>query len=733
MNKNIETITIRDYLDRKVIKYRELNGELITKCLFRNCDADSREDEAHLYFNVETGQYQCKKCLNQGNIFSLAEHLGDKKKDVLLNTKKGGSTPTGARLNPSIVERCNRELPARIRKYLNSRGITDELIKDHYIGFGNFYGKNWITIPVKDEKGDFSFLKLRKDPEDNDNPDKGKVFPFGKEAQIYGWETLKETGDKIVVCEGEFDRLVLLSKNIPAVTSTGGAGTFKKEWLLKFSHINNVYVCYDNDEAGQKGATRVMESFASNERLNLNVFSIVLPEEVGDGGDVTTYFINLNHNPDDFFRLVREYPDRPLIDESKFSPMYSEELIDILGTTIKKDEANKLITFLGELSAFTENSQLNISYIAPSSTGKSYIPMEIAGLFPAKDVITVGYCSPTAFFHDQGKYVPDKDIHLVDLSKKILIFLDQPHTLLLQHLRPLLSHDKKEINIKITDKNQRGGHRTKNILLRGFPAVVFCTAGLKLDEQEATRFLLLSPETNQDKIREGIELKIMKETDSQAYQSWLDSDPRRQLLIQRIQAIKNMEAQDVKIGYPDKITEKFFKDRKTLKPKHQRDIGRIIAIAKCFAILNLWWREDDGVIIVNERDIDEAFKVWARISESQELNIPPYLYNFYYDIILPVWKDKASEKDDKNKVSLKRKDITKKHLDVYGRVLNDWFLRQQVLPVLENSGMISQEADSGDKRCILIYPIAGIPQEDSENYSEQDGGVKNEMDEKLNF
>jgi hypothetical protein len=53
---------------------------------------------------------------------------------------------------------------------------------------------------------------------------------------------------------------------------------------------------------------------------------------------------------------------------------------------------------------------------------------------------------------------------------------------------PLLSHDKKEIAIKITDKTQKNGTKTKNILLRGYPSVIFCTAGLRIDEQEATRF-----------------------------------------------------------------------------------------------------------------------------------------------------------------------------------------------------------------------------------------------------
>jgi len=64
--------------------------------------------------------------------------------------------------------------------------------------------------------------------------------------------------------------------------------------------------------------------------------------------------------------------------------------------------------------------------------------------------------------------------------------------------------------MKITDKTQKFGLKTKNVLLRGYPSVIFCTAGLKIDEQEATRFLLLSPEINQEKSEKQSTKKLKK-------------------------------------------------------------------------------------------------------------------------------------------------------------------------------------------------------------------------------
>lgn len=390
-------------------------------------------------------------------------------------------------------------------------------------------------------------------------------------------------------------------------------------------------------------------------------------------------------------------------DVSKFKPLTSRELIKILGLTIKKDEENKLATFLCQLSAYTEDSQFNVSFNAPSSTGKSYIPTEIAKLFPEKDVIEIGYCSPTAFFHDTGKFNKKRKGYEIDLSRKILIFLDQPHAMLLERLRPLLSHDKKEMRLKITDKSQKAGLRTKNVFIKGYPAVIFCSAGLKIDEQEGTRFLLLSPQTNQEKIREAIQERIRKETDSDTYQKWLNDDPERELLKERIKAIKSEHVKDIKIADPKLIEKIFLEKKEILKPRHQRDIGRFISLIKIFTLLNLWFRKrENNIIIADNKDIKEAMLIWDKISESQEYNLPPFIYDLYKDVIVDIWRGKNNSRV---KFGIDRNDIVKRHFEVYGRMLPDWQLRQQIIPMLEVSGLISQEQDPNDKRKMLIRPI----------------------------
>lgn len=410
-----------------------------------------------------------------------------------------------------------------------------------------------------------------------------------------------------------------------------------------------------------------------------------------------------------------------------FAPLGIKELRKILGLTIKKDDVNKVVTFLGLLSAYTENSQFNISFNAPSSTGKSYIGIELSNLFPKEDVRKIAYASPTAFFH-QGVWNEERKLLEVDLERKILIFLEAPHNDLLGRLRSLLSHDEKEIYYEITDKSEKRGLRTKKVAIKGFPSVVFCTAGLRIDEQEATRMFLLSPEISQEKIKEAVDTKILKEADFGSYQYLVDDNPERQLLIKRIRAIRDEHVIEIKIGSPQKLAAAFYSRNRSLKSKHARDIGRICSLIKVLALLNLWHRERDGAaIIASDDDIQEALDIWDSIAESQEFNLPPYVYDLYKNVLLPRLIEKNGELQDGIVIlGLSKQEILQKHFQVYGRYLPDWQFRQEIIPMLETAGLLTEEKDDPiDKRKILYYPTLPLTIPASEeNNSESRGGVK---------
>jgi hypothetical protein len=416
----------------------------------------------------------------------------------------------------------------------------------------------------------------------------------------------------------------------------------------------------------------------------------------------------------------------PPADISKFHQLATADIIKILEPTIKKDDTNKLLVFLAMLNTYTEENQMNVAFIAPSSSGKSYIPLEVSTLFPEEDLIKLGCASPTAFYHDNGTYDKVTNTITINLERKIIIFLDQPNTELLARLRATLSHDEKEIKSKITDKTQKNGTRTKNITLRGFSTFIFCTAGLRVDEQESTRFLLLSPEIDQEKLREAVLQKILKSSDGKAFKKHVNSDPERQLLIQRIKAIKEAHVVDITIKNKKLIEDLFFERVRKLQPRHQRDISKIINIAKSLALLNLWFRENDGLsIVTTDADIQEAFKIWDTFSEAQERNLPPYIFDTYKEVIITEY-NRRNPQSLLVPVGLTRGNICTAHYDVYGRYISDWVLRQ-MLSMLETAGLIYQESDPSDKRKVLIFPISGRTSE-TVNNSVGKGGVTPDLD-----
>lgn len=181
----------------------------------------------------------------------------------------------------------NKSLPQNIRLWLNQRGISDIIIDKYEITFAD--GR--IVIPVHDSNGNIIFRKHRRNPESDEGP-KYK-YDFGSNSALYGREDAGES--YAVICEGEFDCLALRSRDIPAYSSTGGSGTFEKSWAERFAN-KDVYICYDNDDAGIKGAFKV-QGIIPHAKI------IWLPSEVGEHGDITDFFTKLNKSTDDFHSL----------------------------------------------------------------------------------------------------------------------------------------------------------------------------------------------------------------------------------------------------------------------------------------------------------------------------------------------------------------------------------------------------------------------------------------------
>jgi len=99
--------------------------------------------------------------------------------------------------------------------------------------------------------------------------------------------------NKVWVCEGEFDSLVLTQQGLPSV-AVPGANAFKPAWKYLFTNCDLVSLVFDADEAGDRAAGR-LASVLGDVVADLRI--VRLPEK----RDITDLYLE---NPEMLMELV---------------------------------------------------------------------------------------------------------------------------------------------------------------------------------------------------------------------------------------------------------------------------------------------------------------------------------------------------------------------------------------------------------------------------------------------
>lgn len=182
-----------------------------------------------------------------------------------------------------------------LHNWLSRRKISDSVISEFNIHWGKhpILGE-CIVIPVNNPDGSFAFNKYRRSPLDDTRGDKPKyLYDAGSKTALYGLHAVRESDKVVLVNEGEMDCLVARSANICAVSSTGGALSFQKEWASAFAG-KEVVLCFDNDKAGGEGMVRAMEELKEGGFTGV-IKVVLLPDRAGvkdisdyvaSGGDI---------------------------------------------------------------------------------------------------------------------------------------------------------------------------------------------------------------------------------------------------------------------------------------------------------------------------------------------------------------------------------------------------------------------------------------------------------------
>ncbi|MFC0248269.1 AAA family ATPase [Citricoccus parietis] len=181
--------------------------------------------------------------------------------------------------NPDSVE-------ADMLGFLTSqRGLTEETLARYKIGFDG----ERLTIPIK-LRG-----KLRNVRRYKPGSSKSKMISWKgySSSMLYPAQVLQEAPGTVPVlfCEGEWDALLANQQSegqYVAVTGTGGASVPPKD--LSALNGRRVFIAYDADAAGAKGAAKLADRLRSAGATPHVLDLTALGLESGSGEDITDYF-----------------------------------------------------------------------------------------------------------------------------------------------------------------------------------------------------------------------------------------------------------------------------------------------------------------------------------------------------------------------------------------------------------------------------------------------------------
>lgn len=189
--------------------------------------------------------------------------------------------------NPPAFERVQERLA-----YLHgARGLTDDTLRAAQIGWDG----ERLTLPVADERGRFVNVRrysTRAEQKMLNLPGRGSP------PRWYGADALAKHVGEVLVCEGEWDRLITQQHldtadytHMLAVSGTHGASTLPAD--LEPLRGRRVHIVYDCDDAGRKGARKLA---AALHEVAAAVYVVDLG--LNDGEDLTDWFVKHGRSAD---------------------------------------------------------------------------------------------------------------------------------------------------------------------------------------------------------------------------------------------------------------------------------------------------------------------------------------------------------------------------------------------------------------------------------------------------
>jgi len=164
--------------------------------------------------------------------------------------------------------------------FLSRRGISPALGLRAGLGYVDEPGKRFhgaISIPYWNPDKECVGIRFRYlEPE-------GNKYDSIRGVKAHLYNVVDSAKSKVWLAEGEFDTLILSRLGLPAC-GIPGAQSFKPAWRFLFASTDQVTICMDQDEAGQRGAQRLASILSG---IVPTVRLVRLPE----GNDITDLYL----------------------------------------------------------------------------------------------------------------------------------------------------------------------------------------------------------------------------------------------------------------------------------------------------------------------------------------------------------------------------------------------------------------------------------------------------------
>jgi len=416
----------------------------------------------------------------------------------------------------------------------------------------------------------------------------------------------------------------------------------------------------------------------------------------------------------------------------------TEKFLDYYENRIKEDREASFFIFLTALSKNSDDPQ-NVFLRGDSGIGKTWVVTNVLDLFNDKGNWMLGGLSPTALVHSYGELLDENDEpilwtrkpsledlkdqmqldnptvsktaikeeyykrlekwnerlknskYVVDLNGKLLVFLDAPRVKTFNMLRPILSHDKEEISYRFTDRSGKGQLRTQHVVIRGWPATIFCTTDKTWMEDLATRSLTITPKSTKTKLRaaciligEDVAFPINNHREAK--------DAKMRLLLECLQSEIETGKFAVAVPYAPQIGE--------IIPLHQprimRDFKHIVAFIKLNAVVNHKNRPkitglDNTIVLATYEDFKTVLDYFEYCEETTVTGLGRNIINVFNKAMVPLGEFTYVQLVDKCK-------------EVLPRPLSSSTLRNYIME-LAKVGYVDEQPNPLDKRSKIIRVI----------------------------